>query len=260
MPIQVGILGAEGRMGKAVREEIEKDPQFILKRAWEKEDHPSLKKEISPGVFIEKLPSSFEDPLIDVLIDFSHPSFTLKALPLCIEKKIPMVIGTTGFSLEEEKRIYDAGEKIPILFSSNMSLGVNILFYLASFLSKKLSPDIWQIELLERHHKGKKDAPSGTAKTLERIFRENFSIEKVSYGREGKERKREDREMGVFAIRGGSLPGEHTIFFLGEDEELILLHRAYSRRIFARGALIGAKWVYKKSPGVYSMQEVLGLR
>ena len=259
MPIQVGILGAEGRMGKTIREEIKKDPDFLLKKAWEKEDHPFIGKEISPSVFIEKLPSSLRETSLDVIIDFSHPSFTLKALPLCIEEKIPIVIGTTGFSKEEEEKIYHAGEKIPILFSSNMSLGVNILFYLASFLSKKLSPRIWQVEILERHHKGKKDAPSGTAKTLQRIFQENFSIEKISYGREGKEALRKEKEMGVLAIRGGSLPGEHTIFLLKEDEELILLHRAYSRRIFAQGALIGAKWVYKKSPGVYSMQEVLGL-
>lgn len=194
----------------------------------------------------------------DVLIDFSSPSATEAICEAATKANRPMVIGTTGHSAEQQSIIEAAAREIPIVLAANFSVGVNALFSLAELAAKILGEN-FDVEIIETHHRMKKDAPSGTAKTLAEILQKARGTEKIRHGREGLIGERDKSEIGVHSVRGGDVVGDHTLIFAGDGERLELTHRASSRETFARGALRAARWVMGKPEGLYSMRDVLGL-
>lgn len=207
----------------------------------------------------------------DVVVDFSIHTATLELAKVCAENHKAMVIGTTGHSPEVRSKVVEVVRAIPVVWTTNFSVGVNVLFDLTRKAAELLDPD-FDLEVIEMHHRLKKDAPSGTAETLFQILSEvrnrQFS-EKVHSrqrggvykrpGRQGNMGERDSSEIGMHAIRGGDVVGEHTVIFAGNGERLELTHKASSRENFANGALRAAQWVVGKKPGLYTMQEVLGL-
>jgi len=200
----------------------------------------------------------------DVIIDFAGNTEAVLAhlrLAAADKNKKAMVIGTTGFTENQINEIKELSKGIPIVFAPNMSIGVNLLFKLVEEASKALKDKGYDIEVIEIHHRHKKDAPSGTAVKLVDILKKETGINKVVHGREGiYENGRPSNEIGVFALRGGDVVGEHTVIFAGSGERIELTHRAGSRDIFARGAVEAAKWVKDKPAGLYDMMDVLGLK
>ena len=194
----------------------------------------------------------------NVLIDFSQADAAESVCEAGLKTSTPLVIGTTGHSVEQRKAIESAAKKIPIVFASNFSVGVNALFWLTEQAARVLG-DGFDLEIVEMHHRLKKDAPSGTAKTLAEILQRERKTTQRRHGREGMVGERDPSEIGIHAIRGGDVVGEHTVIFAGNAERLELTHRAASRETFARGALRAAHWVKGKSPGLYDMRDVLGL-
>ena len=265
-----GIIGAMGRMGQTIARLSVGLEKINLKAAIESEGSSYLEKNYGSLIgFTEQ--NKFVFPLttldkideidLDGLIDFSSPDSTLKVLEKAKEKKIPVVIGTTGFQANEIKKIEDFSKYIPVLFSSNMSLGVNLLFWLVQKASNILKNYEFDSEIMEIHHNQKKDAPSGTSVTLENIILNEFSWakESVKHGRSGLVGKRPKKELGSFALRGGDVVGEHTVYFMGEGERIELTHRANNRNIFASGALHALIFVASQEPALYTMRDVLGL-
>jgi len=197
----------------------------------------------------------------DVVIDFSSHSATPGIASLCAEHKKALVIGTTGHSDEGKSRILDFKSQIPIILSSNFSTGVNALFWLTQKAAELLGP-AYDLEIVEMHHRLKRDAPSGTAKTLAEILAQirKQQLEKVArHGRAGMVGERTAAEIGIHSIRGGDVVGDHTVIFAASGERLELTHKASSRDTFANGALRAAQWAVKQRPGLYDMRDVLGL-
>lgn len=191
----------------------------------------------------------------DVIVDFSHYSRLDTLLDYAVDRGLPLVIATTGYSDEILKKIEDSSKKIPILLSSNMSLGINLLQDILEKITPILYPN-YDIELIEKHHNKKIDSPSGTAKTLLEVIKKNIDeVIEEKYGRVGME-KREKNEIGVHSLRGGTIVGEHSVLFCGNDEIIELKHTALSKKIFAEGALQGAKFIIEKEPGLYSMKDI----
>ena len=191
----------------------------------------------------------------DVIVDFSHYSRLDTLLDYAVDRGLPLVIATTGYSDEILKKIENSSKKIPILLSSNMSLGINLLQDILEKITPILYPN-YDIELIEKHHNKKIDSPSGTAKTLLEVIKKNIDeVIEEKYGRVGME-KREKNEIGVHSLRGGTIVGEHSVLFCGNDEIIELKHTALSKKIFAEGALQGAKFIVGKEPGLYSMKDI----
>lgn len=191
----------------------------------------------------------------DVIVDFSHYSRLDTLLDYAVDRGLPLVIATTGYSDEILKKIENSSKKIPILLSSNMSLGINLLQDILEKITPILYPN-YDIELIEKHHNKKIDSPSGTAKTLLEVIKKNIDeVIEEKYGRIGME-KREKNEIGVHSLRGGTIVGEHSVLFCGNDEIIELKHTALSKKIFAEGALQGAKFIIGKEPGLYSMKDI----
>ena len=198
----------------------------------------------------------------DAVIDFSHHATCEAVLAGCVAGKKTLVIGTTGHSDAEVATIHAAAKQIPIVFSGNYSTGVNALYWLSRKAAEILGPD-FDIEILETHHRMKKDAPSGTAKNLAEILTEVRDLEyskDVLHGRHGDVGARTKTEIGMHAIRGGDVVGDHTVLFASPGERVELTHKASGREIFARGALRAALWAHGKPAGLYTMQDVLGLK
>lgn len=198
----------------------------------------------------------------DVVIDFSSHSATPVLAAICAEHKKAMVIGTTGHSAEVRSQITRFSAQIPMVLSSNFSTGVNTLFWLTRKATEILGTD-FDLEIVEMHHRLKRDAPSGTARTLVEILAEvrKQQLDKVArYGRSGIVGERTGAEIGVHSLRGGDVVGDHTVVFAGIGERLELTHKASSRETFANGALRAALWVINQKPGLYDMQDVLGLK
>ena len=198
----------------------------------------------------------------DAVIDFSHHSTCEAVLAGCVAGKKTLVIGTTGHTDAEVAAIHAAAKQIPIVFSGNYSTGVNALYWLSRKAAEILGPD-FDIEIIEAHHRMKKDAPSGTAKNLAEILTDVRGLEynsDVRHGRHGDVGARTKREIGMHAIRGGDVVGDHTVLFASPGERVELTHKASSREIFARGALRAALWAHGKPAGLYTMQDVLGLK
>ena len=251
------VSGAGGRMGKALMESVKDFSEIEIIGLLEKEDHPAVGGEIEGIPVSASWRDNFSEA--EVIIEFTSPKATLEHLRIAQEKKISMVIGTTGFSVKEKEEIKEAGETIPILFSSNMSFGMNLLFHILDEVSKKLPHD-YEVEIMEMHHRYKKDAPSGTALTLGEIIASarGKHFDKIAvFGRKGKTGERKKEEIGIHALRGGSVVGEHRVIFASEGERLEFIHIAESRLSFARGAWRGALWLIHQPPGLYSFQDIL---
>ncbi len=197
----------------------------------------------------------------DVVIDFSSHQATGKLLDLVAAQKKPIVIGTTGHGADEKKRLFAQAARVPCVWAGNFSVGVNLLFALTRRAAAVLGSD-YDTEVIEMHHRFKKDAPSGhRARLLEIILEERkLNAEALRHGRSGITGERKSTEVGVHALRGGDVVGDHTVLFAALGERLELTHKASDRGIFARGAIRAAHWVVKQPPGVYDMQDVLGLK
>lgn len=263
--MRFGIYGVGGRMGNAIlRIMIERG--HTLGAALDAENSPYISKnamEIVKSPLADCLVTTLNpDALknVDCIIDFSSPPATLKLVEMMKDVKKPLVIGTTGITNEEAEVIKQASKDFPVIHSPNMSLGVNLLFKLTEIASKSLSTD-YDVEIFEAHHRFKKDSPSGTAKRLLEEVKKNMKgLENAAEidGREGITGERTSNEIGMHAMRGGSIVGEHTVFYVGMDDRLELTHRASSRDVFARGAVSAAEFLSGKAPGLYTMYDVLG--
>jgi 4-hydroxy-tetrahydrodipicolinate reductase len=196
-----------------------------------------------------------------VIIDFSNPAASLEFLRSAAKKPVPMVIATTGFDPKQLAEIKRLARRVPTLLSANNSLGVNLLISLVGKAAKMLGDD-YDVEIVEAHHRFKKDAPSGTALALGRVIAAalNRDLDKVGVnGRKGIVGERGKKEIALLSVRAGDIVGEHTVIFGGIGERLEFIHRAHSRDTFARGALRAAQWLAMQKPGLYGMQDVLGL-
>ena len=263
--IKLVIAGVCGRMGSAILKLALSDPGFEVAGGLERKGHPMVGEGldvVQPGMPAACRISDDLAQVIDgadVLIDFTEPASTLEHFRLAAGRGKAIVIGTTGFSQNALQEISKtAGTRV--VMSPNMSIGVNLMFDLVRRAASALTGD-YDIEILELHHRWKKDAPSGTAVRLRQVIEaarpETPSIQ-VS-GREGIIGERKPGEIGVLAIRGGDIVGEHTVFFAGLGERLEITHKASSRDNFARGTLLAAKWLIRQPPGLYDMKDVLGL-
>jgi 4-hydroxy-tetrahydrodipicolinate reductase len=199
------------------------------------------------------------DKRIEVVVDFSMPQGTMNVLPACVKRRIPLVVATTGHTLEQKAQIEEAAHDTALLMAPNMSLSVNVLFQLVKQAAELLTGKDFDVEIVERHHRFKKDSPSGTALHFARIVQETMGQSELRHGREGLVGERPRGEIGMHALRVGDNVGEHTIIFSTLGETLELTHRGHTRDSYARGALLAARFLAGKPAGRYSMDDVLGL-
>lgn len=244
-PTRVIINGSRGRMGQALIECAKVDPLFTLAGATD------LGDDLSAAL-----------PTCDAVIDFTHATSTVAIAEACATAGKILVIGTTGHRDDARSRITELSKTIPIVFAPNFSVGVNTLFWLTRKAAEILGPD-FDLEVVEMHHRLKKDSPSGTARRLAEILADVRQLEyskDVMHGREGMVGERTNVEIGMHAIRGGDVVGDHTVIFANVGERVELTHKASSRDTFAKGALRAARWAQSQKPGLYDMQDVLGLK
>lgn len=263
-PCKLVIHGAAGRMGKRLIALSAEDPQLRLVAALESATCSDLGKDAGSLAGIHELGVALSSEFsgdIDAVIDFSTPEGVDRILETCVATKSPLVLATTGLSESQQDAVRRAAEGIPIVWAPNMSAAVNLTMRLAGLAAEALKdhPGGVDLEVLERHHRYKEDAPSGTALKFGEILAEKQGIQRHVHGRQGQTGARPQNEIGYHAIRVGDNPGEHTIVFgmLGETIELTV--RATNRDCYALGALAAAKFLVGKPPGVYSMYDVLGL-
>ncbi|HEV3164354.1 MAG TPA: 4-hydroxy-tetrahydrodipicolinate reductase [Isosphaeraceae bacterium] len=258
-PLLVGIQGASGRIGTRLIQLIQADPALALGAALDRPDHPRLGDDIGAvlglGTLGVPLAASLDRP-VDAMIDFSTPAGTLALAKVCGERRIPLVVGTTGLEPDQRQEIEQAGAVIPVLISSNFSKAVNLLMRLAGEAARALG-DAADIEIVERHHHFKKDAPSGTALRLAEVVGQAIRSNQLVYGRHGLVGERTRGEIGLHALRTGDNPGEHTVVFGLMGECLELSHRALNRDGFALGALDAARFLAGKPPKLYTMNDLL---
>jgi 4-hydroxy-tetrahydrodipicolinate reductase len=263
-PIKIAIHGAAGRMGQRLVALGSADDELKIVAALESPNHPKLGEDA--GVLARLRPigvplsASLSGP-VDVVIDFSVPGGAMSILKTCAEKRIPLVIATTGFESAQLDAIREAAKSIAILWSPSMSLTVNLAMKLSEIAGRALAehPSGADVEIIERHHRFKEDAPSGTALKFGQLIADAMGINEHRHGREGRPGARPHNEIGYHAVRTGDNPGEHTIIFglLGEMLELTV--KATNRDCYAHGALAAAKFLAGKPPGLYGMEDVLGL-
>lgn len=243
--VHIGLAGARGRMGRAVSEVLDKRNDVVVAARFDRTDHPDLS-------------------VCDVVIDFTEPTASVELARVCAEAGGPaLVIGATGFSPEQDAEVERAAERVAIVKSGNFSLGVNMLIGLVAQAARRLPAVDWDIEIVEAHHRMKRDAPSGTALMLGEAAADGrgHDLDEVRGRiREGIGDERPVGEIGFSAIRAGGIVGEHQVIFAAQDEILTLAHSARDRALFARGAVMAALWVKGRSPGLYGMQDVLGFR
>lgn len=235
--------GAKGRMGMAIAS-CAKDCGAEIAAACDMGDDPSK--------FIDSC---------DVVIDFSFRDATASLAKLCAEHSKPLVIGTTGHTPRQREEILACTKSIPIVWAGNYSLGVNLLNYLTGIAASILDKS-FDVEIVEMHHRHKKDAPSGTAEKLIDIVlnKRGLNRDALQFGRVGQTGERPDNQVGVHSLRGGSVVGDHSVIFAADGERVELTHKAEDRKIFARGAIKAAEWVIGKTPALYGMEDVLGLK
>ncbi len=253
-------------MGKRILSLAAESGQFDIIGAVERHDHPDIGKDASVLTGIEplnvELAHFYPYPAdADVAIDFSLPVAAVKTIDYCVESNVALVLGTTGLSDEQHAKMRAASKEIPILYASNMSVGMNVLFSLVGKLASMLG-DEYDIEIVEQHHRFKKDAPSGTALTLAEKIHSVTGRDwpgAFTYGRSGRDTLRQKGTIGIHAVRAGDITGIHSVIFSTLGETITVTHTAHSRDTFARGALQAAKWLVGKKPGLYSMTDVLGI-
>ena len=256
--INVGILGSTGRVGALLIDDLSNDEDAKLSACHVKNE---MKKSVPEGTVITNDILTLLDSA-DVIIDFSKPEATEELLTAIVEKggNKPLVIATTGFSKHQQNLLLEASKKVPVLYASNMSMGVAVLNKLVSLASKSLRE--FDIEVVEQHHRFKVDSPSGTALTLAEhaASARDLELDKVRVsGRDGDIGVRSKDEIGVMSLRGGDIVGRHTVGFYNDGEFLELHHTATSRNTFSKGAIKAAKWLVKQEAGLYSINDCLGL-
>ena len=251
--VKVVVCGASGRMGQTIGRMVKESEDLELVGGIDLRPGTFFGADIVASQDIESLLKSKKP---DVLIDFTVAQAAVGNVKAAAKNNVALVIGTTGFTPEQRREMAAAIEgHVPAVISSNFSVGVNIFWQLVREAGKLLSD--YDIEVIEAHHRNKKDAPSGTAKTILQILDEEVGARKKLYGREGMMER--GNEIGVHVIRGGDIVGDHSVMFSKNFETIELSHRAYDRSVFASGALRAARWVAGKEPGIYGMNDVLGL-
>jgi len=266
--IKIAVCGAAGRMGQRIIASIIEAEGVALSGALERPGHPQVGQDVGLVAGCGTLGVNISDDLnavvaeCDVLIDFTSPKVSLKNLEVCSLKRKSIVIGSTGFTPEERAFAAELAKDIPAVLAPNMSVGVNVCFKVLKDVAKTLGDD-FDVEIVELHHNKKKDAPSGTAVRMGEVVAEALGrdYDKVANcHREGICGERTKEEIGMQTVRGGDIIGEHTVYFIGMGERIEISHRAMTRDMFSRGSVRAAKWVFGKIPGLYDMQDVLGLR
>jgi len=267
MSVRLGIFGAGGRMGRMLIKTATETAGLQVVGAAERRGSSSVGLDAGTLAGLAALDVAVSDePKAalsgDVAIDFTLPEATLEHVRLAVETGTAMVIGTTGLNAEQDAELIEAAKRIPIVYAPNMSVGVNLLLALVEKVAAALGPDAWDIEVVEMHHNRKVDAPSGTALGLGRAAaagRQRPFDEVAVLSREGHTGARTPGEIGFATLRGGTVVGDHTVIFAGEDERIEITHKAASREIFSAGAIRAATWVAGKPAGLYGMPDVLGL-
>lgn len=264
MKTVIGINGACGRMGQRIVQLAHEDKDLVIGAALESASHPQIGKDIGEiaGLGPIGVPVRADIPLdlhLNAVIDFSQPAGTMAVLPICVERRIPIVVATTGHTVPEREEIEAAAHQTAVLMAPNMSLSVNVLMKLVKQAAQVLKDRGFDVEILERHHRFKKDSPSGTALHFAKIVQDAMGQTELKHGREGLVGERPGHEIGVHAIRVGDNVGEHTIIFSTLGETMELTHRAHARDCYVRGALQAAKFLGDRPAGRYTMNDVLGL-
>lgn len=266
--IKITVAGAAGRMGSRITALSREYPELQLVGAFERKGHKDVGKDVGllAGIGTNNIPLSDNlESLIDntdVVISFTTVDASIEHLKISSLKGKAIVIGTTGFTKDDMKIVYEYTKNIPCVMASNMSMGVNLLLKILQDIAKVLG-DNYDVEIIEAHHRMKKDAPSGTALKMAQVIASalNRNFDEVAvYSRKGIIGERKPKEIGIQTIRAGDIVGEHTVIFGGLGERIEIIHKVSSRDTFARGALHAAQWVYNKPAGLYDMQDVLGLK
>lgn len=267
MALRIAIFGAGGRMGCAIVRTIANAEGALLVAAIERSDYPNLGADAAQiaGLPASGVRVSDQRPakgVADMWIDFTVPAATMANVKAAVAVGAAMVIGTTGLSAADKEQIAAAAKSIPIVFAPNFSVGVNVMLKLVADAARILGP-AYDIEIMETHHRAKRDAPSGTALRLAEAVAEASGRDLAStarYERHGDIGPRSDAEIGIQALRGGDVAGDHTVYFLGQGDRIEITHRASSREILAHGAVRAALWLAGKSAGLFDMHDVLGLK
>jgi 4-hydroxy-tetrahydrodipicolinate reductase len=267
LAVRIGVFGALGRMGKRIIDIASGNDDFLVGAAIEYPGHPAVGQPLSALFGKPNLKGKLAGDLhkvindMDCIIAFATTGATLECMRDAHADRKPMVIGTTGFQAAQIEEIRRLSQHIPCVMSANMSIGINILLSLSAQVARLLA-DSFDIEIIEAHHNQKKDAPSGTAIMLAEAVAKATGrtlSANTTYGRYGITGPRRKEEIGIHAVRGGDIVGDHTILFAGQGERIEITHRAHSRDNFARGALLAAKYVIRQPAGLYTMQDVLKL-
>jgi 4-hydroxy-tetrahydrodipicolinate reductase len=268
-PVRVAVCGVGGRMGSRILNAVRAEEDLIVTGATERPGTPQIGLDAGlltgAGPLEVPISSSLEAALdrapADVVIDFTSASASLHHAQVCAARKVGLVVGTTGFSGEQKAQLAGAAKEIPLLMAPNMSVGVNVLFQLVTECAAALGKQ-YECEVVELHHRMKRDAPSGTALRLAEAAAKGQGLLPSSfvYERKGDTGPRQPGTIGLQTLRGGDVVGEHTVYFIADGERIELTHRATSRDNFARGAVRAAGWLHGKAPGLYDMQDVLRFR
>jgi len=251
--IRVVVAGGAGRMAGEVVRMIADANDMELEGILERAEHPLVGKELLGVRISADLNTLLEKT--DVIVEFTSSAGLSDILEQIKQTSIPLVSGTTGLSEDEFSRLADEGKKRAVFWSPNMSIGVNILFILTAQVSRALQD--YDVEVLEMHHRHKKDAPSGTAAKLAEIIKKNRKVSKILYGRSGHTGERPENELGILALRAGDVTGEHTVYFVTEGERIELTHRASSRKAFAQGTMKAIRFIADKEKGFYEFSSIL---
>jgi 4-hydroxy-tetrahydrodipicolinate reductase len=266
-PARTVITGVSGRMGALLVRLVRDTPEFVLHGGTDKPGSAAIGLDVGLAAALAPLEVSTVDQLpatlerAHVVIDFTTPEASVEHARQCADAGVPLVVGSTGFSAAAKEEMAKAAKAIPLVMAPNMSVGVNLVIEVAAQLARRLGED-FDVEIVETHHRMKKDAPSGTAARLadelaKALGRSHDDIRTARVGQVG---ERPRKEIGVQALRGGDVVGEHTVFFFGDGERVELTHRATSREQFGRGALRAARWVIGRPAGLYDMTHVLGAK
>ena len=265
--VRVVVTGVAGRMGSTVARMVQQADGMALVGAIEQKGAPAVGRDAGEVAGIGRVGVNVADDLraalsvsANVVIDFTSAEASLEHARICAERGVPLVIGSTGFGAEAREVLARHARSVPMVVSPNMSVGVNVIMEVAAELACRLG-DGYDVEIVESHHRMKKDAPSGTALRLAEVIARALGRGSADFrtARQGQIGARPPREIGLQALRGGDVVGDHTVFFFGEGERVELTHRATSRDQFARGALRAAAWIVGRPPGLYEMRDVLGL-
>jgi len=255
--IRIALCGALGRMGNEVARAILEQDDVTLSVAVEADGHPEMGSRIGDAEVVSSLKDHIE--ATDVVVDFTNPEGALWHISVAADHGLPAVVGVTALSEAQREHIKTASSRIPIVYAPNMSVGVNLLFRLVSQAATVLKEG-YDVEIVEMHHRMKKDAPSGTAAKIADILGTVKEQSQNVYGRHGLIGERKPMEIGIHALRGGDVVGEHCVIFAGDGERLEIAHKASSRRTFAAGVIRAVRFVDQRDPGLYDMTDVLGIQ